>query len=285
MVEEIADLRPLPAVAAHVLQIAEGEHFSAHELAQAISSDLALTARILRLANSAYYGFPRRITTVRDAVVLLGFRQVRSAALAACAMKAMPSSEDIDAEAFWRHSVAVGMLAEMLARSAQQHQDEAFTAGVLHNIGRLALAQAEPAAFAEARRLARRTGVTLHEAERDLFGYTDAEVGGALALHWRFPAGLATAIAGHAQPGCQHPAIPPLARFVARARGLAAEHGLTDGIEEVRGRPASEPAAALAAGSATDDGDGELSMLALAGGFPTLLTRASAFVEHATVVT
>ncbi|MEX2031475.1 MAG: HDOD domain-containing protein, partial [Dehalococcoidia bacterium] len=72
LVEEIADLRPLPPVAAQVLQIAEGEHFSAHELAQAISSDPALTARVLRAANSAYYGFPRHITTVRDAVVLLG---------------------------------------------------------------------------------------------------------------------------------------------------------------------------------------------------------------------
>lgn len=72
LIAEVAELRPLPAVAVRALEIAEGEHFSAHELAQAISADQALTAKLLRLSNSAYYGFPRRITTVRDAVVLLG---------------------------------------------------------------------------------------------------------------------------------------------------------------------------------------------------------------------
>ena len=71
LVGEIADLRPLPPVAARVLAISESEHFSAHELAQAISSDPALTAKVLQLANSAYYGFPRRISTVRDADLIV----------------------------------------------------------------------------------------------------------------------------------------------------------------------------------------------------------------------
>ena len=73
---EIADLRPLSAVATNILEITEGDRFSAQELAQVLATDQALTAKMLRLANSAYYGFPRRINTVRDAVVLLGFRAV-----------------------------------------------------------------------------------------------------------------------------------------------------------------------------------------------------------------
>ncbi len=76
LVNQIGELRPINAVATRILQLTESERFSAHELATVISSDQALTAKMLRLSNSAYYGFPRRITTVRDAVVLLGFRAV-----------------------------------------------------------------------------------------------------------------------------------------------------------------------------------------------------------------
>src|SRR5690606_15221629 len=138
IIAEIAELQPLPVVAVRVLEISEGEQFSAHELAQAISSDQALTAKLLRLSNSAYYGFPRRIGTVRDAVVLLGFRAVRSATLASCVIDTLPGGRVIDTMTAWRYSVVVGLLAEVLARASRRHQDEAFTAGVLHNIGRLA---------------------------------------------------------------------------------------------------------------------------------------------------
>ncbi len=82
LVGEISELRPLPAVATSILQLTEHDRFSAHELASAIGADQALTAKLLRLANSAYYGFPRTIGSVRDAVVLLGFRTVRSTTLA-----------------------------------------------------------------------------------------------------------------------------------------------------------------------------------------------------------
>ena len=82
VVNEVADLRPLGAVATRILEITEDDRFSAHELAQVIATDQALSAKMLRLSNSAYYGFPRTISTVRDAVVLLGFRAVRSATLA-----------------------------------------------------------------------------------------------------------------------------------------------------------------------------------------------------------
>ena len=117
VVNEIAELRPLPVVALRVLELAEGDRFSAHELAQTVSADQALTAKILRLSNSAYYGFPRRITTVRDAVVLLGFRAVRSATLASCVIEALPGGQVLDPVEAWRFSVSVGMLAEVLSRT------------------------------------------------------------------------------------------------------------------------------------------------------------------------
>ena len=303
LVEEIADLQPLPPIAAQVLQLAEGETFSAHELAQAISSDPALTARVLRVANSAYYGFPRRITTIRDAVVLLGFRQIRSTLIATSMMRSMPSYEGIDAAAFWRYSVTVGLLAELAARLQGAHHDEAFTAGVLHNVGRLALDQARPRDFLRAREYARDHHVSVHDAERELLGFTDAEVGGALARHWRFPDELTGAIAHHADAPASIPAQAGLARLVARARSFAAAAGVTDGVDIPSAGCASRsispftatmavmspddlatPTAPPSPRSSLTDPDPMQEALdrlvAEQGGLETVQDRAAAFVEH-----
>ncbi len=299
LVEEIADLQPLPPIAAQVLQLAEGETFSAHELAQAISSDPALTARVLRVANSAYYGFPRRITTIRDAVVLLGFRHIRSTLIATSVMRSMPAYEGIEASAFWRHAVTVGLLAELAARAEGVHQEEAFTAGVLHNVGRLALDQARPRDFLRACEHARDHHVSIHEAQRALLGFTDAEVGQALARRWCFPVELTAAIAHHADAPAAVAADAPLARLVARARSFAAAAGITDGVDAAPGCPsragaATSPFAATMAVMSPDDlavrprsslvadpmQEALDRLLAEQGGLETVLDRAAAFVEH-----
>ena len=271
LVREIAELRPLPSVALRVLEIAESEHFSAHELAQTIGTDAALTTKMLRLANSAYYGFPRRISTVRDAVVLLGFRAVRSATLATCVIDAMPRGVQADERAFWHFSITVGMLAEVLARSARLHAEEAFTAGVLHNIGRLALDQHRPDALRRAMHLAAAEGMTLPEAEYALLGYSDAELGGALALHWNFPIELATAVAEHQRPIAQITDRNSLAAFVVRSRDFALARGLSDGVEEQLA-PHEPERDWLVAPIAP--------FLAQGGGFQGLSERAAAFIDQ-----
>ncbi len=237
LVAEIAELRPLPAAAVRVLQIAEGERFSAHELAQAIGADQALTAKLLRLANSAYYGFSRQITTVRDAVVLLGFRAVRTAALTSSVIDALPGANHLDQEQIWGFSVTVGMLAEVLARAHGRHQDEAFTAGVLHNIGRLALDQHRPEALQAARRLATERNVTVWQTERQLLGFSDTELGGGMALHWNFPQELVDAVIMQDADGPARPEPDSLAIFVRRAREFARTRGITDGVDA----PSNEP--------------------------------------------
>lgn len=238
---EVAELRALPAVAARVIEIAGGEKFSAHELAQAVASDQALTAKMLRLANSAYYGYPRKITTVRDAVVLLGFRAVRSAALASCVIDTMPgNSSNIEGDRFWQFSVTVGMLAEVLATAHHRHMDEAFTAGVLHNIGRLALDQHRPRELMAVTTLAVQKKISINEAERAVLGFTDADLGGALAAHWNFPEDLVAAVALHHLRPSQIPDSDSLASYVSRARTFARSSGLSDGLEQ-RQRAEPEP--------------------------------------------
>jgi HD-like signal output (HDOD) protein len=232
VVNEIAELRPLGAIATQILAITEGDRFSAHELAKVISSDQALSAKMLRLSNSAYYGFPRRITTVRDAIVLLGFRAVRSATLASCVIDAIPGEvHNIEQQPFWRYSVSVGMLAEIIARAERMPHDEAFTAGVVHNIGRLALDQHYPQLLRRSIEHARAQGMSVHDAERALLGFSDAELGGGLALHWNFPEPLTEAVRRHSTSVYALEDAGALVAYVARARMFANSLGLSDGVE------------------------------------------------------
>ena len=274
LTEEIGELRPLGATARQVMRITSEDRFSAHELANVIAADQALTAKMLRLSNSAYYGFARRITTMRDAVVLLGFREVRATTMASCIIEAMPVSRHINYETFWHYSVSIGMLAEVLARAERLKTDEAFTAGVVHNIGRLALDQHRPAAFGEVLAYASSRRVSLHEAERAVLGFTDAELGHSLAQYWGFPPELTDAVAYHYLEPSAHKDPRSLASFVSRARAFARAHGSSDGVEPAQ-EPSSPPAEWLQAPIA--------SSLKTAGGVDGVMQRAGAFMEFAGV--
>ncbi len=270
MVAGVAELRPLPAVAFRVLELSDDAKFSAHELASLIASDQALTSKVLRLANSPFYGFARRITTVRDAVVLLGFRAVRQSTLAACVVGDARRSTSLDYDAFWQFCVATGMLAEVLARTEGRYQDQAFTAGVLHQVGVLALDQFRSDLLrAVVDRSA--SGVSRTTAERDVLGFTTAELGGALAEHWGFPADLVDAIGSHTRPLDELAVEGGLAATVARARLYARAYGMSDGVA-----PTSE---------ATVPGEWAQGPLAAslrqAGGMETILERVDAFMAAA----
>lgn len=271
LIAEVAELQPLPAVATKILQLGESQQFSAHELATIIASDQVLTARLLRLANSAYYGASRRIGTVRDAVVLLGFRTVHQVALASCLVDNPKPLSNIEYNDFWQFSIATGLLSEILARTEGHHQDEAFTAGVLHNIGLLTLDQHRPHVLTEVMTRAKQQQETLHQAERGLLGYTDADLGGALALHWNFPAPLAEAVRGHAGLDAP-PAQDSLTGVVLRARLFARSYSLSDGLRE---RPDPLPAVDDWATPRFE------STLEREGGMDRILERADAFIAAA----
>jgi len=271
LINELAELRPLSAVAARTLELTEGDRFSAQELATVIASDQALTTKMLRLANSAYYGFPRRITTVRDAVVLLGFRAVRSATLATCLVDANPGSNHLNYHDFWHHSVSVAMLAEVLARAEGAHESEAFTAGVLHRIGLLALDQQAPAALAACLIYQQGHGVSLTTAQAAVLGFTDAELGGALALHWNFPASLVEAIREPDLDAAHLPDPRSLGALVVRARVFARSYGISDGLSDPSPTPAANDWHAPPV----------VRQMHRLGGMPGLLERVDAFLDAA----
>jgi len=244
LLDEVHELQPLPAVALRLISMAEDSRFSAQDLADAIRVDQALTLKVLRLSNSALYGLPRRITSIREAIVLLGFREVRALALNACVLDPLVRDAleraGIDYDVFWMNSMVVGHFAQALAMVEGIDQDQAFTAGLVHNIGRLAVAQHRPDDLRAATTEARARRSTIHEAQRLLYGFTDAELGAAIADTWTFPLPLVEAIANHGRPSLELTDRRALDSIVVRARRFARAQGVCDGLDLIATRPLAD---------------------------------------------
>lgn len=276
IVNRTAELTPLRAVAAKAIAIAEDEHSAAMDLAAVLSSDQALTARLLRLSNSAYYGYARRIANIREAVILLGMRTVRSVAITSGIIESFRSSEvrGFDHELFWAHSVTVGIVAETLARGTKAClPEDAFTAGVLHDVGKLAMLLAEPELFGQVVELVDRDGIRFGEAERALFELSHAHVGARLAQRWKFPEPLIAAIRDH-HPEHLSPSVSNLSEVVAAANLVVNREGMAAGLDWTR-EPERWPVQALPPRV-------EEVLARVPGGFDALSAKARNFLGHVT---
>ncbi len=233
LIDRVHELSPLPSIARRVMTIAEDDRFSAYDLASVISADQALTAKLLKLSNSAYYGFPRRIATVRDAVILLGFREVKVAAMATSLLEFGPrtsSNSVFSVDLFWGHAIATAIVSEVLAKeTGLASPDEAYTAGMLHDVGQMILNAHEPRfASVVSRSLAMQR--SLPEVEFEEFGFTHADVGRTLAERWQFPPQLVDAIGLHHQLDITKDRHP-LSYVVAQANLICHEYGLWCGVD------------------------------------------------------
>jgi len=177
---------------------------SVRRVAAILAKDLGMTAKVLQLVNSAFFGVPRKAATVHQAVVLLGMELVRAIALADGAFTALASPHSsTEAERLRHHGVEVGALARLIAQhegAPKTALDDAAQAGFLHDIGRLVLATALPAESAEASRLAARDGVPLHAAEEAVLGCSHAAIGAYLLGLWGLPDEIVEAVAFHHYP-------------------------------------------------------------------------------------
>ncbi len=271
LLDRVDDLPPLPAVAAKVMGMAEDDRTSAMDLAQVLATDQALTAKLIRISNSAYYGFARRISTVREAVVMLGFKQVRQVAVGASMMNTFKRSgvdDGFDLDLFWGHSVGVAVAAEALARKTLGAKPEdAFTAGILHDIGRLVLRQVLPQEFSQAISIARTGEISLHDAELEVTGYAHDEIGQALGERWKFPGHLVDAVRCHHDDSLTA-AADGLAGVIAQSNHLLLHYGLFCGYDLDIGQV---PPLSL-----------ELEQVeAACGGMDRILAKAFSFIESA----
>jgi putative nucleotidyltransferase with HDIG domain len=207
IIQDLGQIPTMPTIAARVMQIVNDPHSSAEDVAKFISRDVALTSKVLRLANSAFYGIPRTISSVNSAIVILGFNTIRSLVLSASVLKMFPSKPGLvafDRKAFWKHSFMVGIAARMLAQLYRRKKlvdmETAFTAGLLHDIGKLILEQFANDDYLPVLKSARDNKIPLVTAERKLLGLTHAEVSGMLVEKWQMPNELKGPIVMHHTP-------------------------------------------------------------------------------------
>lgn len=206
LVRQVGTLPSLPSLYVQVMQELNSDDPSVERVAATIGQDPSMTARILQIVNSAAIGLARRISNPFEAVQYLGFGTVRSLVLAAhifSSFSARPGLKGFSIQALWSHATVTGMLARMvmrLERSAAADADDANIAGMLHDIGKLILADRMPDRFQQAWMLATERNVPLHETEMEIFGATHAGVGAYLFGLWGLPASVVEAVAFHHAP-------------------------------------------------------------------------------------
>ena len=202
VVRTLDDLPSLPAVVMELLNSIDQDDVDISVLAKKVSHDQALTAKTLRLANSSLYGLQVKVTTIQQAITFLGFQTTRNLITAAAVTGCFAEGHcpGFDHKAFWRHSIATAACVKVLARQMRFNQDYAFTAGLLHDIGRLVLVSCFPEQYAAAIAYRAEHDCYLLEAERAVLGVDHVDAGLALAEHWNFSDTMRLAIGGHHAP-------------------------------------------------------------------------------------
>jgi HD-like signal output (HDOD) protein len=219
-------LPSIPAVYFQIIDALQSPDCSAQRIGEIVATDPGLTAKILQLVNSAFFGFAREISNAEEAVMLLGVGTIRALALTVhlfSAFEPIPS-KDWSVEQISSHSLRVGRFARKIVEfedGAEGQREEAFTAGLLHDAGKLILADTLAAKYFELHTRSRTHGQPLSVVEREALGVTHSEVGAYLLDLWGLPATLVEAVALHHEPGKTHePAFSSLTA-VHVANGLA----------------------------------------------------------------
>ncbi len=203
LLSKLQDLPSLPAVVMRVYQMADDPAVHAHQIALEIGKDQGFATRVLRVANSAYYGLSRQVGTLEEAVVVLGMHTVKNLALIAATYPLFQRTllgYTPHTSGLWTHSMAVGLIAQLGARTFDTPiRNEAFTAGLLHDVGKLVISTALSDWMGELYDRVVHKRMPVHQAEQELFGFTHEEVGALLIDRWKLPQRIALLVQGHHQ--------------------------------------------------------------------------------------
>lgn len=204
--EAMVDAMPaFPQSVHRVLDLTADLNCSPKDVVQAIEHDPVMTAKMLKLVNSAFYSLPRKITSMNHAVVYVGVNTVKNMALSIATVGMLPKNNKagIDMSAFLLHSLATASIARQLSEFVDKEGFDAvdfFVAGLLHDFGKVVLVRSLPEDFAKAVRLAAEQGRNLVEVEQEVMGVNHGQVGAVLGEKWQFPDALVQAIREHHQP-------------------------------------------------------------------------------------
>jgi putative nucleotidyltransferase with HDIG domain len=206
--EILATIRSLPSFSQTVVQLGQllrDDEAGPGEYEAVVQLDVALTANLLRMANSAYFGFSRKISSVREAITLLGARRLFELSAMAAVEAVVPPTlpgYGIDSGVYWCHSVAVAVLAERLAKERKLSVPAlTFTSGLLHDIGKLVISSFLATRVDDLRGSLQKNNQSLLECEREILGADHAQIGAELAQTWNLPEDVVRVIAYHHEPG------------------------------------------------------------------------------------
>jgi putative nucleotidyltransferase with HDIG domain len=198
-IDPVRDLPALPQVVTDLLRLIANDSSSLEDIADSLSHDQALSAKALRLANCSFFGVPGRIVTIQAAVTYLGLRSVSTLLTAAALSNCFPrfTSRRFDIGQYWRHSLSTAIAARELSSFAGLDRDAGFTAGLLHDLGRMALASVAPARYDEVHERRELDDCLMIDAERAMLGTDHCEIGAEVATRWHFADAVVDAIRLH----------------------------------------------------------------------------------------
>lgn len=199
MRKSVRELPPLPQVVSELLIALQRDNARSDYFAGKLATDMALTAKVLKVANSPFYGVSGRVSSVSDAINVLGLRMlgamVTTASVAAGFKRHTVPGFDFDG--FWRHAIGTALCAQSIAQAMDRNDASAYVCGLLHDIGRLALVTYFPTQMEQALAWAHEHDCPTEQAEQQVFNTTHAEVGAMIAEQWRFGADIVQAIRCH----------------------------------------------------------------------------------------
>ncbi|MCV6615855.1 MAG: HDOD domain-containing protein [Cellvibrionaceae bacterium] len=206
LINQATDLPKIPEVVQQLLESFNSADSNANEIGEQLSKDQALTAKVLRMANSTYFGGARSVGSVNEAVVFLGLNSLRTLVLASGISSSFKAPAHIDIQQFWRDSFAVAGICRWLCRFSDQQLDRelAFTCGMMHNVGTILVSILCPEESIEIE-AAVEAGGERREIEMAKLGFTQLQAGSELAERWRFPTELGQALLHQQQPDNSEP--------------------------------------------------------------------------------
>ncbi len=203
LIDDSIELASLPAVVMRAMELLDDPETSAADIGNVLCEDPALTLRLLKIVNSAFYGFPSRIETVSRAITIIGTLELTDLIVGSTVINTFASLPNnlVNMEQFWRHSLYSGIVARLLAhRLGAPHTERCFVLGLLHDIGALVLYRQRPEQSRQALELSARRELPLYQAEQEVFGFDHGEIGALLMQQWNLPDSFAEVARHHHRP-------------------------------------------------------------------------------------
>lgn len=201
VLKKVHMLPPLPVSVSRLTELASNQNSDISKMSEIISKDQAITSLLLKVVNSSFYGLSSRVTTISQAVMILGYNEIKNMVLSLSIMKIgkkMGSNTFFTMEDFWRHSLACAVLSKMLAKHFRfRESEENFVIGLIHDMGKLFLCDMYSKDYSGVLQNAEKREKRLYTLERELFGLDHAQIAELLCYYWKLPESIRSVVGNH----------------------------------------------------------------------------------------